>query len=476
MLENHPEIENNIHIIWDIFHCDPNQNYLHDSDIGFLDCSKIQVYLNSCSESGCIVINNTEKRFYECFELTFEDEKDISVFWDGKEIINLNRIVMLYWLKDNQVIISGNKIDEEYKRLSCFDLKSGRMICSDEVKNIDWRNRDIPDDDSSNFDAWSIYDKKKTFSKNNIIYYFSANDPISESIVIEYISRFSKVKRIKPLLKNDKSSNYCVKVPKNNISIRRLIMTMIIENRLRTPQIMGRDISDVVYRFRLNNKRITCKSLQIVFDYGKNQSNDDNIVAGLLEKRYGRNVDNMMQAFLAVFPLEILLSKSYYSYGLEDVITRKNSDYDYYYSHRSECKKEFSKVLISLQEEGVIKSRWINEFNLFLIVKSYFPEAIFQYRSDWLGMQSLDIYIPEIATAIEYQGKQHYNPVEFFGGEDSLEEIKERDERKRKLCVDNRIRLLEWKYTLKVSDRNLRDYFEQEGILIPRRSNIPKLL
>ena len=55
---------------------------------------------------------------------------------------------------------------------------------------------------------------------------------------------------------------------------------------------------------------------------------------------------------------------------------------------------------------------------------------------------SYDIFIQELNVAIEYQGKQHFEPIDFFGGEDSFEKTKIRDEEKRKLSAEHGIKLV----------------------------------
>ena len=54
--------------------------------------------------------------------------------------------------------------------------------------------------------------------------------------------------------------------------------------------------------------------------------------------------------------------------------------------------------------------------------------------------------IPSLSVGIEYQGLQHYEPVAIFGGEDKFIETLERDERKRRLCKENGVKLIYWKY------------------------------
>lgn len=68
-------------------------------------------------------------------------------------------------------------------------------------------------------------------------------------------------------------------------------------------------------------------------------------------------------------------------------------------------------------------------------------EFIEQMRFEWLGLLSLDFYLPKYNTAIECQGKQHFG----FGGwkEDAdFEEIYKRDNIKRQLCNKNGVKLL----------------------------------
>jgi hypothetical protein len=87
-----------------------------------------------------------------------------------------------------------------------------------------------------------------------------------------------------------------------------------------------------------------------------------------------------------------------------------------------------------------------NESNLEKELMKYFEEncIIYEYEKkfDWMKPLSLDFYLPEYNTAIECQGIQHFKPVEHFGGEKYFNTILERDERKRKLCNLNNIRLL----------------------------------
>jgi len=98
-----------------------------------------------------------------------------------------------------------------------------------------------------------------------------------------------------------------------------------------------------------------------------------------------------------------------------------------------------------------IGDSWVNETLLFDLIKSHYEDAIREYSPDWLGMQRLDIYIPSLMIAIEYQGEQHYQPISFFGGEEGLEKRRSLDSRKKRLCEENKVTLLEWHYSVSVT-------------------------
>ena len=57
-----------------------------------------------------------------------------------------------------------------------------------------------------------------------------------------------------------------------------------------------------------------------------------------------------------------------------------------------------------------------------------------------------DFYLPDSNTCIEYDGEQHYRPVDFFGGEEYYQYILKHDEIKNKYCEDNNIPLLRIPY------------------------------
>lgn len=62
------------------------------------------------------------------------------------------------------------------------------------------------------------------------------------------------------------------------------------------------------------------------------------------------------------------------------------------------------------------------------------------------GYLYVDFYIESLNTIIEFNGEQHYRPIEWFGGEDQFKKQQARDEELRQYCEDNNINLIEIKY------------------------------
>lgn len=90
------------------------------------------------------------------------------------------------------------------------------------------------------------------------------------------------------------------------------------------------------------------------------------------------------------------------------------------------------------------KSKMVNDIVKILLEKGikYTLEQTF----DWLKINQnklrLDIFLEDYNIAIECQGKQHFEPIEFWGGVEQFEKQKFYDETKLKLCTKNKIKVL----------------------------------
>lgn len=92
-----------------------------------------------------------------------------------------------------------------------------------------------------------------------------------------------------------------------------------------------------------------------------------------------------------------------------------------------------------------------SQTKLYEKLKESFPneKILFEVNSEvvfWLKNQRFDIYFPKYNIAVEYNGKQHYVPINLFGGKLGFEDNLWRDELKRKKCKENNCTLFEVKY------------------------------
>ena len=96
---------------------------------------------------------------------------------------------------------------------------------------------------------------------------------------------------------------------------------------------------------------------------------------------------------------------------------------------------------------------WLAQAHLASCVKEVLSgyEVIREAKAPWLGAQRLDMYIPALKLAIEYQGQQHYFPLEVWGGEQGLLDRKVLDQAKREACINAGVKLIEWSYKEPIS-------------------------
>jgi hypothetical protein len=86
--------------------------------------------------------------------------------------------------------------------------------------------------------------------------------------------------------------------------------------------------------------------------------------------------------------------------------------------------------------------------------RAFKPSEVFQHAQPiWLAPQHLDVFVPDQSLAVEYMGQQHYEPIDYFGGQDGFRNTVERDERKRCRCKQLGITLLHVRYDEDIAQR-----------------------
>ena len=75
----------------------------------------------------------------------------------------------------------------------------------------------------------------------------------------------------------------------------------------------------------------------------------------------------------------------------------------------------------------------------------------------------LDFYLPKHKIGIEYDGIQHYQPRELFGGLSRFKEVKRHDKIKNQYCIEHGIKLIRIPYTVDTSEKIL-SYLKKNGL------------
>ena len=94
---------------------------------------------------------------------------------------------------------------------------------------------------------------------------------------------------------------------------------------------------------------------------------------------------------------------------------------------------------------------WLSEMLMYELISSNYPDSIHHFSPNWLNHQHFDVFIPSLKIAFEYQGKQHYEPVDFFGGIEGFQDNIRRDTQKNNLSIKNHIRIIYWRYDERIS-------------------------
>ena len=91
-------------------------------------------------------------------------------------------------------------------------------------------------------------------------------------------------------------------------------------------------------------------------------------------------------------------------------------------------------------------------------------EVRYCYRPNWLQRMKIDVYIPNLKLGFEYQGIQHFNPISFFGGEETYIAQARRDKLKKEICGRESVNLIYVYYDEKLSRRLIEEKIVNSGI------------
>lgn len=91
---------------------------------------------------------------------------------------------------------------------------------------------------------------------------------------------------------------------------------------------------------------------------------------------------------------------------------------------------------------------WVSENQLYQFLKRQLKgiQVLQHAQPTWISPQHLDVFIPEASIAVEFMGRQHYEPIDFFGSIAGFKEVQARDIRKQETCAKHGIDLHFVKY------------------------------
>ncbi|MDC6138758.1 hypothetical protein PO869_01815 [[Ruminococcus] gnavus] len=211
-------------------------------------------------------------------------------------------------------------------------------------------------------------------------------------------------------------------------------------------------VSPISFKANLSPKKLYIIELMVLFYYIKFHQN-----SLLVNRNNNEEAIKFLYKYNSIMKLNNL-------YDIVDKETKVTNSFEMKIKERTlEILKKKYKELLDIRNkiyneivaDGKTNAQWKSEQQLYIIVKEQYNDAIYQYTAEWLGKQSLDIYIPSINVAIEYQGRQHYEPVEIFDGENGFKQQQARDLKKKNLCMKNGVKLIEWKYNVLPNLENL---------------------
>lgn len=111
----------------------------------------------------------------------------------------------------------------------------------------------------------------------------------------------------------------------------------------------------------------------------------------------------------------------------------------------------------------------LHELQMLEIIKQTFPteDVFYRAKPEWLHRLELDVYLPTLGLAFEYQGQQHFRPVELFGGAEAYMKQVERDRLKRELCAQKNMVLIEVYYDEPLSMELILSKIDDAGLPRP---------
>lgn len=293
-----------------------------------------------------------------------------------------------------------------------------------------------------NFTCYKILNSLPKFevTDNNLVsFLFSFSESKPFYILYEFMQTADDIKIIKSPFKNDWSINYKVSFKKNRIKDIEFCINLILYKSDMNIEFYGIPINEIAkYSILYENVKDISKNINPYMEY----------VFEIIEKMINQlNLKKSSELLMYII-------KRYGTLSIKDNSFKRNYYKQYLHKNPKETAvsylkkydKLYDSIFCDLVKENKIKSKWYSEQKMYRIVCQIYPNAIYQYKTKWLDLQSLDVFIPELNIGIEYQGLQHFKAVDFFGGEVVFKKNIQRDSIKLEKCKENGVKIIYWNY------------------------------
>lgn len=359
----------------------------------------------------------------------------VSIFEENKEIFRSdNQFGNNWYLKKHE---NGFQILSSLTN-SIYNYPENLTIDSELNTLVKHKNKEefIRINSDSKYDIYHNF-----FDKDNFFFFFALNES-KVSKIIETLSYNYERHIIVNEFINDPSRNILIKVPKNDISGIFFFSRIKIKKKLNSIEIFQTEIEEIL---SVSKKNCEVISYELCRKYmcSKNELRDKII------NKYG--ISNIIVKYALFKPKQL---QSEYYYLVSRIVFKYFASYfnfqsgdDFYNSEiYKKLRNDFQKSYFEISKM-VSLSTFKNEYSLYKLFSFYFPDTLYQFKADWLNGMILDIFIPSLNLAIEFQGQQHYESTDYFHKDKvSFNNQVLRDVKKKKLVNDNGSNLIEWPY------------------------------
>lgn len=421
-----------------------------------------------------VVYDTIENIFEPNLEIDGDYDRTLHINIDGRNIKSIKHITNYGRIKENHWYYWYSFWNNGASKYDCYivNIKTGESLFYGEIEKIAGVSPS-PENKYLNvtrkLTAQFLENKRRTTQNcTKINEYFSQSSAIDFDVMFSYISKIGKCKIIPNICSDDPNVNYMIEFDSVDVDSFAFILYMMTRRSVEEIKIFDMPLSRF-YQYLTKEYDLE----QRLVEFGEEPGYAFQVVKKLEKKLNSNSVSelanylNLKYEAKSIFPdlkthLKIIPKKLFKHDGSQ--INRKSP-------FEVNAEQKYREVLRDLQKSGQFIAKWKSEYTLYILVSAYFNNAVFQYYDDWLGHQSLDIFIPEINVGIEYQGIQHFFPVDYFGGEEKFQNQRERDERKQVLCKKNKVKLLFWPYSKSISIENLEQMLKLIEIELPESCN-----